>query len=255
MDDHEPYRLLPYRTLAGIWGCSTEAAQERVRRHKWPKQPGNGREVLVRVPLTALESVGHDPAPSPTDVRQAVRVQREAEVQALRDRADVAEVAARVAQQEAAEAKASAAEATKQVAQLQLQLAQTSGELAGVNRALATAEEAARRADVGRQEAVAAATTLQAMLSAAQAETAVQRERASRALGELEGVKLATEHQHAELAQMRREVAEAHNRAVAAEQQVIEATRQREGAEAALAQARKWSFLNFLFNREGKRRS
>ena len=83
MDDHGPYRLLPYRTLAGIWGCSTEAAQERVRRNKWPKQPGNGREVLVRVPLTALESVGHDLAPSPTDVRQSVKAQREAEVQAL----------------------------------------------------------------------------------------------------------------------------------------------------------------------------
>lgn len=68
----------------------------------------------------------------------------------------------------------------------------------------------------------------------------------------LKGVKLATEHQHAELAQIRRQVAEAHNRAVAAEQQIIEATRLREGAEAALAKARSWNFLNFLFGREGK---
>ena len=243
MDDHEPYRLLPYRTLAGIWGCSTEAAQERVRRNKWPKQPGNGREVLVRVPLTALESVGHDPEPSPTDIRQSVRAQREAEVQALRDRAEAAEAAARVAQQEAADAKALAAEATKQVAQMQTDLARTSGELTGLNRVLVTAEEAA-----------AGAKALQAALIDAQAEAAAQRERAGRALGELEGVKLATQHQHAELAQMRREVAEAHNRAVTAEQQIIEATRLREGAEEALAKARSWNFLNFLFGREGKGR-
>jgi chromosome segregation ATPase len=90
--------------------------------------------------------------------------------------------------------------------------------------------------------------------SRAEAEAATLKERASLALGELQGVKLATEHQHAELAQMRREVAEAHNRVIAAEQQVIEATRQREGAEAALAKARKWSFLNFLFDRQGKGR-
>jgi hypothetical protein len=49
-------------------------------------------------------------------------------------------------------------------------------------------------------------------------------------------------------------VAEAHNRAVTAEQEVIEATKRREGAEAALAKARSWNFLNFLFGREGKGR-
>ena len=95
---------------------------------------------------------------------------------------------------------------------------------------------------------------LRAERDAAQTALAEARKRADWAEGELEGLKLATEHQHAELAQMRREVAEAHNRAVVAEQQVIEATRQREGAEVALAKARKWNFLNFLFNLEGKRR-
>ncbi len=90
--------------------------------------------------------------------------------------------------------------------------------------------------------------------SRAEVEAAAQKERAGLALGQLEGVKLATEHQHAELAQMRQEVAEAHNRAVTAEQQAIEATRLREGAEAALAKARSWNFLNFLFGREGKGR-
>jgi hypothetical protein len=57
---------------------------------------------------------------------------------------------------------------------------------------------------------------------------------------------------HEELARMRREVAEAHNRAVAAEQQSREATSRREEVEAALA--KKWSFLNFLFGREGRSR-
>lgn len=255
MDDREPYRLLPYRSLSGIWGCTIEAAQERVRRNKWAKQPGNGREILVRVPLTALEDVGHDPAPSPTDVRQAVKVQREAEMQILRDRAEAAEAAAKAAQQEASEAKALANEAASQVAELRVDLAKASGEVAGLNRALAIAEEAARRADDGRREAMIGAAALQAAMAAVQADASAQKERAGLALGELEGVKLATEHQHAELAQMRQEVAEAHNRAVAAEQEVIEATKRREGAEEALARVRKWNFLNFLFGREGRSRS
>jgi len=144
--------------------------------------------------------------------------------------------------------------AAARAARMQADLARTSGELVGLNRALAAAEEASRRADIARQEAVAEATALRTTLNAAQAEMHAQRERASRALGELEGVKLATEHQHAELAQMRREVAEAHNRAVTAEQEIIEATRLREGAEVALAKARSWNFLNFLFGREGKGR-
>ncbi|MBL6082266.1 hypothetical protein JMJ56_30275 [Belnapia sp. T18] len=185
------------------------------------------------MPLTALESVGHDPAPSPTDVRQAVAAQREAELQALRDRAEAAEAAARVAQQEAAAAKALAEEAAKQVAELRVDLAKASGEVVGLGRALAISEEAARRAEDGRLEAMAANAALQTVLGAAQIEAAAQKKRAGLALGELEGVKLATQHQHAELAQMRREVAEAHNRAVTAEQQIIEATRLREGAEAA----------------------
>ena len=95
---------------------------------------------------------------------------------------------------------------------------------------------------------------LRVELAAAVATLGEQRSRADRAEGELEGIKLATEHQHAELAQMRSEVAEAHNRAVTAERQAINATRQREGAEMALARARKWNFLNFLFGREGKGR-
>jgi hypothetical protein len=254
MDDREPYRLLPYRSLARIWGCTTEAAQERVRRNKWPKQPGNGREVLIRVPLAVLEDVAHDPEPSPTDLRQSIKAQREAEVQALRDRADAAEAAAKVAQQEALEAKALAKEAGNQVAELRVDLAKASGEVAGLNRALVIAEEAARRADDGRRDAVAGAAALQAALAAVQAEASAQKERAGLALGELEGMKLATKHQHDELAQMRREVAEAHNRAVAAEQEALEATKLREGAEVALAKARSWNFLNFLFGREGKGR-
>lgn len=254
MDDREPYRLLPYRSLASIWGCTTEAAQERVRRNKWSKQPGNGREVLIRVPLAVLEDVAHDSEPSPMDLRQSIKAQREAEVQALRDRADAAEAAARAAQQEAADVKALAEEAAKQVAYLQVEIAKASGEVAGLNRALTIAEEAARRADDGRREATGSAALLQTTLTIVQAEAASQKERAGLALGELEGMKLATEHQHTELAQMRREVAEAHNRAVTAEQEVIEATKRREGAEEALARARKWNFLNFLFGRDGRSR-
>lgn len=98
------------------------------------------------------------------------------------------------------------------------------------------------------------AEAAEARLAAVEQERAEARERAARLEGELEGMKLGVEHQHAELAQMRREVAEAHNRAVVAEQQVIEATERQEGAEEALARARSWNFLNFLFGREGKGR-
>jgi hypothetical protein len=80
------------------------------------------------------------------------------------------------------------------------------------------------------------------------------RVRTARAEGEVDGLKTSAEHLHEELARMRHEVAEAHNRAVTAEQEALEATSRREGAEAALAKIRKWSFLNFLFGREGRSR-
>ena len=137
---------------------------------------------------------------------------------------------------------------------MRVELAKASGEVAGLNRALAISEEAARRTDDGRREAMAGTATLQTTLGAAQAEVAAQKEQAGLALGELEGMKLATEHQHAELAQMRQEVAEAHNRAVIAEQQALEASRQREGAETALAGIRRWTPWNFLLGRVGRGR-
>jgi hypothetical protein len=104
------------------------------------------------------------------------------------------------------------------------------------------------------QAATERADQLKLVAEAAQAEAAAARSRADRAEGEIDGLKTGAEHLHEELARMRREVAEAHNRAVTAEQQIIEATGRREGAEVALAKARSWNFLNFLFGREGKGR-
>jgi hypothetical protein len=103
-------------------------------------------------------------------------------------------------------------------------------------RLLADLEAARARADLAEQEREEA------------------RIRAAHTEGEVDGLKTSAEHMHEELARMRREVAEAHNRAVVAEREAREATSRREGAEAALAKIRKWSFLNFLFGREGRSR-
>ena len=63
------YRLLTYRALSEVWDCSVEAAQERVRRRRWPKRKGNGREILVAVPLHELEkTVGHEAPRDPVDL-------------------------------------------------------------------------------------------------------------------------------------------------------------------------------------------
>lgn len=108
------------------------------------------------------------------------------------------------------------------------------------------------RERVGRAEGEA--STLRIMLEKERSEIVAERTRADRAEGGLASLKLGFEQQQAELSRIRREMAEAHNRAVIAEQQVVEAIELREGAEAALAKARSWNFINFLFGREGKGR-
>jgi hypothetical protein len=55
MDEPRPFRWMTYRHLSEVWGCSLDAARERVRRNKWSKQPGNSREILVAVPPSELE--------------------------------------------------------------------------------------------------------------------------------------------------------------------------------------------------------
>ena len=139
-DAEPPFRLLSYRALAEVWGCSVEAAQERVRRHKWRKQPGNSRQVLIAVPLHALEEpVGDDLPRTPIDLREEVRSQRERESQALRDRAEKAEAAAQAAQADATQARREADRAK--------------GEADGLREAVRIAEDAVRRTEMARQAA------------------------------------------------------------------------------------------------------
>src|SRR5690349_8458686 len=57
MDEPRPFRWMTYRHLSEVWGCTVDAARERVRRNKWPKQPGNSREILVAVPSSELDDV------------------------------------------------------------------------------------------------------------------------------------------------------------------------------------------------------
>jgi len=138
-DAESPYRMMTYRALAEAWSCSVEAAQERVRRHRWPKRPGNGRQMLVAVPLHVLEEAVGDGGPrTPTDLREELQAQREREFQALRQRAEDAEALVLTAKREAAEARREADRAQ--------------GEAAGLREALRFAEDAARRADDGRRE-------------------------------------------------------------------------------------------------------
>jgi hypothetical protein len=111
-------------------------------------------------------------------------------------------------------------------------------------------ERAEVRADLAQTELAAE----RARVTQAEREREQARVQAAAAEGELKGLITGANHLHEELARMRREVAESHNRAVTAEQMVLDAVRQREGAEQALARARKWNFLNFLLGREGKGR-
>src|SRR3712207_2059377 len=98
-DAEPPFRLMSYRALAEVWGCSLEAAQERVRLHRWRKQPGNSRQVPIAVPLHVLEEAVGDGGPrAHADLREEVRAQRERELQAFRERVERAEAAAQAAQ-------------------------------------------------------------------------------------------------------------------------------------------------------------
>jgi hypothetical protein len=234
MPDAASRRWMTYAEIAVALGLpSAKAGESKARRAKWERQLGNDGFARVAVPLSVLEN-----APPP---RRPLEGATEASLAPSTDRmaADLRgayEAVIAESLRRAAAAEARLAEAEKQLAEIP-SLREAIGASKGEAEALRGAVKYEREAR-----------------SRAEAEAAAQKERAGLALGELEGVKLATQHQHAELAQMRQEVAEAHNRAVTAEQQVIEAARLREGAEVALAKARSWNFLNFLFGREGKGR-
>ena len=181
-DAEPPFRLMSYRALAETWGCSLEAAQERVRRHKWRKQPGNSRQVLIAVPLHVLEeAVGEGDPRATTDLREEVRAQREREFQALRERAERAEMAVQTAQADAVQARRDADRAQ--------------GEAAGLREAVRVAEEALRRTEMARLAAEGAAMEARSMISAEadraaheSARAAVAEDRAKEALRRAEEV-------------------------------------------------------------------
>lgn len=234
MPDDASRRWMTYAEIAvALRLPSPKAGESKARRAKWERQIGNNGFARVAVPFSVLEDLPvprrplegaiEPPLPPPADRMTAdLRGAYEAVIAETLRRASAAE-----------DRLAEAEKLLAEVPALREAIGASKGEAEALRGAIEHERGARNRAE---------------------AEAAAQKERASLALGELEGVKLATEHQHAELAQMRREVAEAHNRAVVAEQEVIEATRRREGAEAALAKARSWNFLNFLFGRAGKGR-
>ena len=234
MPDDASRRWMTYAEIATALRLpSAKAGESKARRAKWERRIGNDGFARVAVPLPVLEDLPPlrrvveetteaPPLPPTGNIAMDLRGAYEAVIAETLRRASTAE--------------ARLAEAERQLAEIPA-LREALGASTGEAEALRGVIEHEREAR-----------------SHAEAEAAAQQERAGLALGELEGVKLATEHQHAELAQMRREVAEAHNRAVTAEQEVIEATKRREGAEEALAKARSWNLLNFLFGRSGKGR-
>lgn len=194
-DAEPPFRLMSYRALAEVWDCSLEAAQERVRRHKWRKQPGNSRQVLIAVPLHVLEEAVGDSGPrASADLREEVRAQREREFQALRERAGRAEAAAQAAQADAAQARREADRAQ--------------GEAAGLREAVRVAEEAVRRTEMARLAAEGAAVEARSMISAEVDRTAEAERRAAQ-----EGARAAMAEDRAHDALRRAEEAEKARRA------------------------------------------
>lgn len=234
MPDDASRRWMTYAEIAvALRLPSAKAGESKARRAKWERQLGNDGFARVAVPLSVLEDLPlpRRPIEGPTEALPLLPADRmTADLRGAYE-AVIAETLRR-----AATAEARLAEAEQQLAEIP-----ALREAIGVSKGEAEALRGALEHERGAR-------------SLAEAEAAAQKERASLALGELEGVKLATEYQHAELVQMRREVAEAHNRAVTAEQEIIEAVKRREGAEEALAKARSWNFLNFLFGRVGKGR-
>lgn len=174
MEEPAPHRKLTYRALAQLWGCSVEAAQERVRRHRWGKEPGNGREVLVRVPVADLEAAAEEPAPDAGAILADVRAEREREMQALRDRLAEAEAA-----QQRAEGERDAArqEATDQ----REKRIRTEGEAHGLREAIRIAEEGRRDADGRAEEALSQAAQARTKGEAAEAAAAEARANAKAA--------------------------------------------------------------------------
>jgi hypothetical protein len=179
MEEHAPHRKLTYRALAQLWGCSVEAAQERVRRHRWGKEPGNGRQVLVRVPVADLEAAADEPAPDAGAVLADVRAERERQMQALRDRLAEAETARQHANGERDAARREAVE--QREARL---LAE--GEAHGLREAIRIAEEGRRDADERAAEALAQAAQARAQGEAAEAAAAQARTNAEAAQSRLD---------------------------------------------------------------------
>jgi len=58
-------RWLSYSELARIRGTSRESATRIVRKHHWPKRPGNDGTVRVSVPVSFLEARRRDPPAVP----------------------------------------------------------------------------------------------------------------------------------------------------------------------------------------------
>lgn len=216
-----------YQAGAKLLGVEVESFRRLAIRKGWRRTRGNDGKARVAIPVEAISQREARPPRSDGDYREGgvTGVDTVVEPQALnalsdalrqeRERREAAETAATLAQ----------------------------GEVTGLREAVRLAE-AAVRAGAEREQALTVA------LDTARAEALA----VTRAAGELEGVKLAAEYQHGELAAMRQEVAEAHNRAFVAEQAALKTNRQREGAEQARARVRRWTPWNFLLRRDGQGR-
>ena len=228
MTDSDPdVRWMTYAEAAKVLGVNPESVAKRMRRGNWARRPGNDGKPRVAVPVSVLPTTLVVPVGVPVSVPPSSLAVPDSVPDNDNPHKPLAQS---VPDKALADVVAAFQEEQGRAAEREQHLR---SKLARIQQAV---DEARTLADQRAEELAALA------------------ERAGRAEGEMDGLKTAAEHMHEELSLMRREVAEAHNRAVTAEQQVIEANRQREGAELALAKIRKWSFLNFLFGREGKGR-
>jgi hypothetical protein len=235
MTDEPATRALTYRELAAALGISVRAAEARARRRirqgHWHSQKGNDGAARLMVPVIELEA---DRAPTagttdPITPGPTVGITVGAtHPHAVNNNAVLAElqaVLARLAERDTADLQ----EARMRADQQAIELADLRERL---GRAEAERDEAKRMAEVAEAEQERGAAAMEALRQV--------RERLSRQEGELDGIRLATEHLHDELARAHRDAAEAQTRAaeVAGRAEVAERTAQEAKREAERLRAR-----------------
>lgn len=208
MTDEPATRTLTYRELAAALGISVRAAEARARRRirqgHWRTLKGNDGAARFVVPIVELEAERTPTAGITAPLTPGITVGVTAGAthpHIANDNTVLAELQAalaRLAERDMAELREARMRADQQATEL-AELREKLG------RAEAERDEAKRMAEGAEAERERGAAAMEALRQA--------RELLSRQEGELDGIKLATEHLHDELARARRDATEAQTRA------------------------------------------